>query len=141
MVSFSSLEFLFRFLPVFLILYFITPSRHRELILLAGSFIFYAVGEPIFILVLVLTTLVNHSLAVQSWKVSEGFELHEWQTRRRKHYLVRAVVIDVAVLCVFKALSSFVDSALLPLGISFYIFKMISYQVDLFRGRSGADRG
>ncbi|MCM1126350.1 MAG: MBOAT family protein [Lachnospiraceae bacterium] len=133
MVSFSSLEFLFRFLPVFLIFYYITPSRHREMTLLVGSFIFYAVGEPLFILALVLTTLMNHALAVSSWKVSEGFELHEWQTRRRRRYLVRAVILDAAVLCTFKLLSAFVDSALLPLGISFYIFKMISYQVDLYR--------
>lgn len=133
MVSFSSLYFLFRFLPVFLILYFITPSKHREITLLVGSIIFYAMGEPIFILVLVLATLFNHFLAIQSWKVSEGFELHEWQTRRRRHYMVRAVVLDVALLCTFKFLSSFVDSALLPLGISFYVFKMISFQVDLYR--------
>ena len=105
MVSFSSLEFLFRFLPVFLILYFITPSKHRELTLLVGSIIFYAVGEPVFILVLVLATLLNHFLAIQSWKVGEGFELHEWQTRRRKHYMIRAVVLDAALLCVFKLLS------------------------------------
>ena len=133
MVSFSSLEFLFRFLPVFLILYFITPSKHREVTLLVGSIIFYAVGEPIFILVLVLATLLNHFLAIQSWKVGEGFELHEWQTRRRKHYMIRAVVLDAMILCTFKLLSAFVDSALLPLGISFYIFKMISFQVDLYR--------
>ncbi len=133
MVSFSSLYFLFRFLPVFLVLYFITPSKHREITLLVGSIIFYAVGEPIFILVLVLATLLNHFLAIQSWKVGEGFSLHEWQTRRRKHYMIRAVVLDAALLCTFKLLSSFVDSALLPLGISFYVFKMISFQVDLYR--------
>lgn len=133
MASFSSLEFLFRFLPVFLILYFITPSKHREITLLVGSIIFYAVGEPLFILVLVLTTLLNHFLAIQSWKVGEGFALHEWQTRRRKRYMIRAVVLDAAVLCTFKLLGTFVDSALLPLGISFYIFKMISFQVDLYR--------
>lgn len=133
MASFSSLGFLFRFLPVFLIFYYITPSRHREMTLLAGSLIFYAAGEPLFILVLVLAVLMNHALAVSSWKVSEGFELHAWQTRRRRHYLVRAVVLDTAVLCTFKLLSVFVDSDLLPLGISFYIFKMISYQVDLYR--------
>lgn len=133
MASFSSLEFLFRFLPVFLILYYITPARHREITLLVGSIIFYAVGEPFFILVLVIAILLNHALAVQSWKVSEGFELHEWQTRRRRHYLIRAIVLDVAILGAFKLLSSFVDNSLLPLGISFYIFKMISFQIDLFR--------
>ena len=59
MVNFSSLEFLFRFLPVFLIIYFIVPSKYREIAFLAGSLIFYAVGEPVFILVLVVATLLN----------------------------------------------------------------------------------
>ncbi len=133
MVSFSSLEFLFRFLPVFFILYFITPSRHREITLLIGSIIFYAVGEPEFILVLVLATLINHLFAAQSWKVSEGFALHEWQNRRRKRYMIKAVALDVLVLCTFKMLGIFVSNALLPLGLSFYLFKMISFQVDLYR--------
>ncbi len=53
MVSFSSLEFIFRFLPVFLILYYIVPCKYREIAFLAGSLIFYAVGEPVFILALV----------------------------------------------------------------------------------------
>lgn len=133
MVSFSSLEFIFRFLPVFLILYYIVPCKYREIAFLAGSLIFYAVGEPVFILALVLATLLNHFLATLSWKVGEGFELHEWQKRRRKQFMIRAVVMDVAILTVFKLLGAFVDHSLLPLGISYYIFKMISFQVDLYR--------
>lgn len=133
MVNFSSLEFIFRFLPVFLILYFIVPSKYREIAFLAGSLIFYAVGEPAFILVLVAATLLNYLLARQSWKVGEGFELHEWQIRRRKHYMIQAVILDVVLLIVFKLLGAFVSHSLLPLGISYYIFKMISFQVDLYR--------
>ncbi|MDE7006955.1 MAG: MBOAT family protein [Lachnospiraceae bacterium] len=133
MVSFSSLEFIFRFLPVFLILYYIVPCKYREIAFLAGSLIFYAVGEPVFILALVLATLLNHLLATLSWKVGEGFELHEWQKRRRKQFMIRAVVMDVVLLTVFKLLGAFVDHSLLPLGISYYIFKMISFQVDLYR--------
>lgn len=133
MVSFSSLEFIFRFLPVFLILYYIVPCKYREIAFLAGSLIFYAVGEPVFILALVLATLLNHLLATLSWKVGEGLELHEWQKRRRKQFMIRAVVMDVVLLTVFKLLGAFVDHSLLPLGISYYIFKMISFQVDLYR--------
>lgn len=133
MVNFSSLEFIFRFLPVFLIFYFIVPSKYREIAFLAGSLIFYAVGEPAFILVLVVATLLNYLLARQSWKVGEGFELHEWQIRRRKHYMIQAVILDMVLLVVFKLLGAFVSHSLLPLGISYYIFKMISFQVDLYR--------
>ena len=136
MVNFSSLEFLFRFLPVFLIIYFIVPSKYREIAFLAGSLIFYAVGEPVFILVLVVATLLNFFIVELSWKVGEGFELHEWQKRRRKQYMIRAVFLDVAVLAVFKLLGAFVDHSLLPLGISYYIFKMISFQVDFYRKKA-----
>lgn len=134
MVSFSSFEFLFRFLPIFLILYFAMPKKYRETLLLLGSLVFYAFGEPVFILVLIVTTIVNYSIGMQSWKVGEGFSLHEWQKNKRKKYMMQAVALDVAVLVIFKFLAVFVDHTLLPLGISFYIFKMISFQMDICRG-------
>lgn len=134
MVSFSSFEFLFRFLPIFLILYFVIPAKYREMLLLLGSLVFYAFGEPVFILVLIVTTLVNYSIGMQSWKLGEGFSLHEWQKNKRKKYMLQAVALDAAVLVIFKLLAVFVDNTLLPLGISFYIFKMISFQVDMCRG-------
>ncbi len=133
MVSFSSLEFLFRFLPVFLIVYFIFPAKYKETALLAFSIFFYAVGEPVFILLLLALTFLNYLFAAQVWKAGEGFSLHRWQLKKRKHLMIGAVVLDAAVLVTFKFLGTFVDSALLPLGISFYIFKMISFQIDLYR--------
>ncbi|MDE6185778.1 MAG: MBOAT family protein, partial [Lachnospiraceae bacterium] len=87
-----------------------------------------------FILVLIVTTLVNYSIGMQSWKLGEGFSLHEWQKNKRKKYMMQAVALDVAVLVIFKFLAVFVDNTLLPLGISFYIFKMISFQIDMCRG-------
>ena len=96
-------------MPVFLILYYIVPCKYREIAFLAGSLIFYAVGEPVFILALVAATLLNYLFATLSWKVGEGFELHEWQKRRRKQFMIRAVVMDVAILTVFKLLGAFVD--------------------------------
>lgn len=134
MVSFSSMEFIFRFLPIFLVAYFVTPVKYRDLTLLAGSLIFYAVGEPVFIFVLILTTLVNYFLGRKIWKQGEGFFVQDWQKKKRKRLAAGAVIFDVLVLAVFKGLAIFCDSALLPLGISFYIFKMISFQVDLLRG-------
>lgn len=134
MVSFSSLEFLFRFLPVFLILYFAVPVRYRDTVFLVGSLFFYGVGEPAFVLVLIVLTMINYAMGRRIWKLGEGFTIHEWQKNKRKRYMIQAVALDVAALAVFKGLAVFVDNALLPMGISFYIFKMISYQADLVRG-------
>ncbi len=134
MVSFSSLEFLFRFLPVFLGIYFIVPAKYRESVLLLGSIIFYAVGEPVFILALILCTLVNYYFGMEIWKLGIGFEMHGWQKKKRKSLMAQAVALDAAVLIVFKCLAVFVDSTLLPVGMSFYIFKMISFQADFIRG-------
>ncbi|MDE7330984.1 MAG: MBOAT family protein [Lachnospiraceae bacterium] len=134
MVSFSSLEFLFRFLPVFLGIYFAVPAKYRESSLLLGSIIFYAVGEPVFILALILCTLVNYYFGMEIWKLGIGFEIHGWQKKKRNSLMIQAVVLDTAVLIVFKCLAVFVDSSLLPVGISFYIFKMISFQADFIRG-------
>ncbi len=134
MVSFASLGFLFRFLPILLFIYFLCPARFRQWVLLAGSLIFYASGEPVFILVLVGATLVNYGFARSMVKLGEGFSLHEWQKRRRKSLMVWAVSLNVLALVAFKCLGVFVDNALLPMGISFYMFKMISFQADLVRG-------
>lgn len=135
MVSFSSLEFLFRFLPIFLIIYFVMPAKYKEMTLLVGSLVFYAVGEPVFFPVLIAATFVNYGIGMQIWKLREGFSPHKWQLGRSKRYMIQAVILDVAVLAVFKGLAVFVNNTWLPLGISFYIFKMISFQVDMFRGK------
>lgn len=134
MVNFSSLEFLFRFLPIFLVIYFVVPPKHRETILLAGSLIFYAVGEPVFLTVLVLATLLNYYLGMKVWELGEGHVVPPWKIKKRKRIMIAAIGIDILFLAVFKGLAVFVDNELLPLGISFYIFKMISFQADLLRG-------
>ncbi len=134
MVSFSSLEFLFRFLPIFLIAYFVVPAKYREIMLLIGSLVFYAVGEPVFLLLLILATVMNYYMGMKAWELGEGYTVQPWRLQKRKQIVIAAVVIDVLILAAFKCLSAFVDTALLPLGISFYIFKMISFQADILRG-------
>ena len=130
MVNFSGLEFIFRFLPVFLIIYWIIPSRYRDALLFAGSLVFYDFGAKLFVILLFLLVLVNYVLGEMVW-VMPG--------RRRKvqqrQMLVTIVTVDVIVLIVFKILALKVKASLLPLGLSFYIFKMISYQADLYLGR------
>ena len=134
MINFSGLEFIFRFLPVFLLIYYIFPARHRDKVLLAGSIIFYAVGEPYFVVLLIVLTLINYYIGKKIKSLSVGFKMHGWQKIQQKKLLITILTLDIAVLAVFKGLSTFVDSSLLPLGLSFYLFKMISYQVDLYKG-------
>ena len=127
MINFSGLEFIFRFLPVFMIIYWIIPSTYRDAFLFVGSLVFYASGAKWFTLLLLGLVFVNYLFGELVW-VMPG--------RRRKtqqrQMLIAIVVIDAVVLIVFKVLALKVKSTLLPLGLSFYIFKMISYQADLY---------
>ena len=127
MINFSGLEFIFRFLPVFMIIYWIVPSAYRDALLFAGSLIFYASGAKLFVLVLLGLVFVNYLMGEMVW-VMPG--------RRRKvqqrQMLVTIVAVDVAVLIIFKVLALKIKASLLPLGLSFYIFKMSSVQVDLY---------
>lgn len=134
MVNFAGLEFIFRFLPVFLVIYYVVPSRGRDYVLLLGSFLFYAMGEPVFLLLLLTLTLVNHFVGRKMKEQQGGYKMFPLQKAKRKRLLIFVLILDVGALALFKGLSTFVDSSLLPLGISFYIFKMISFQVDMYRG-------
>ena len=133
-MSFAGLTFIFRFLPIFLIIYYVVPSRYKDMVLLFGSYIFYAVGDPYFIVLLIFLTLLNYFVGKKMKGLAEGFEIHDWQKIKQKKLLIAIVAMDISVLVLFKGLSTFVDNSLLPLGISFYLFKMISYQADLYRG-------
>ncbi|MBQ0042346.1 MAG: MBOAT family protein [Lachnospiraceae bacterium] len=136
---FSSLIFLFRFIPLFLIAYFVTPRKFRNYTLLAGSLVFYAYGEPLYILLMLLSIAVNHifSLCIYNSRGSG------------RGYLVVALIYNFGMLFVFKYLG-FVISIIngvagqslipdpgiaLPLGISFYTFQMASYVIDVYRGK------
>lgn len=134
MISFAGLEFIFRFLPIFLIIYYVIPEKFRDTLLLLGSLFFYAVGEPLFLLLLIALTGINYLVGKKSRQFMELHTVKNWQRKIQKKYLIFAVILNIVVLIAFKGLSTFVDNSLLPLGISFYIFKMISYQVDIYRG-------
>lgn len=119
MVVFAGMEFIFRFLPIFLVLFYMVPKRFRETLLLLGSIVFYAAGEIRFLPVLLGAIGLNYLLG---------------NLKQKKRLRIAAVILDVLLLAVFKVLSVTADSQLLPLGISFYLFRMISYQGDLLRG-------
>ena len=129
MVVFTSLEFLFRFFPAFLAVYYITPKKYRNTTLLFGSIVFYAMGEPYYVLLLLAAVWLNYFFAKKIYSCRD--------TRRgrkcRKDRLAAVLALDVGLLAAFKLLGIFLDSSILPLGLSFYLFKMISFQVDIFR--------
>lgn len=130
MVIFSSLEFIFRFFPAFLAVYYITPKKYREWALLLGSFVFYAMGEPYYVLMLLVAVWLNYFFAKKIYSCRD--------TRRgrkcRKDRVVAALVMDIGLLAAFKLLGAFLGNAILPLGLSFFLFKMISFQIDTYRG-------
>lgn len=143
---FSSTTFLFIFLPVVLLIYFICPRRIRNLVLLVGSLIFYAWGEIRYLLVMLVTILVNYILALVCSRCKE-----RQQERGAKAAVIGTVVFSIGMLAFFKysnfilenvnhtigAMGDFQLSLLniaLPLGISFYTFQTLSYTIDVYRG-------
>ena len=88
MVNFAGLEFIFRFLPVFLVIYYVVPSRGRDYVLLLGSFLFYAMGEPVFLLLLLTLTLVNHFVGRKIKEQQGGYKMFPLQKAKRKRLLI-----------------------------------------------------
>lgn len=123
MVNFSDLNFIFRFLPIFLIAFYITPIRLRTWTLFLGSLLFYAVGDIRMLPALLAATIVNFLFGKAQF------------AEKSKSLLFFILAIDAGMLIEFKILGQFVSSSLLPIGISFYIFKMISYQMDVYSGK------
>lgn len=146
---FSSVGFLFRFLPIFIIIYLALP-KYRNIVLLIGSLIFYGVGEPYFVLLLLLSVIMNYGFSRYMFWEPRSPQLNRKKkaAKRQKRALILAVALDLSVLFVFKywdfaagSVNSLVGkgflpllSLALPLGISFYTFQMISYQIDCYRG-------
>ena len=137
---FSSLEFLFRFLPVFLVVFYLTPVKYRKIVLFIGSILMYACGEPRFVFLLLACTALNFLIG-KNMKVDidSPFIHSKWRDKKRRKWLLLALITDVGVLAFFKIGNVADSNILLPLGISFYTFKMISYQMDVFRGKVEAD--
>ncbi len=142
---FSSILFLFYFLPVILTVYFLAPKRHRNAVLFVGSLFFYAWGEPVYVLAMLFSVTFNYFLGR---KVDSAQE----QTQKNKILMV-SVVVNLAVLVFFKYTNFFIDSInillpwdiphlklSLPIGISFYTFQTMSYVIDVYRGKVAAQK-
>ncbi len=141
---FSSLEFLCVFLPVVFILYCIVPNHKvKNAILIVASLLFYAYGEPVYILLMLASVVVNYSLA---WGIS-------YSKNHKKLVLAVAVAANIGALAVFKYATFFMESVdgifkvdlpvpnlVLPIGISFFTFQALSYVIDVYRGEVEAQK-
>lgn len=138
---FSSLLFLFFFLPLVLIIYYISPKNIRLAILFIASLIFYAWGEPVYIILIIFSTLIDYCI---------GFLIYKFSNSKFKKIflLITSITINLSLLGFFKY-SNFLINIVnyifktnfnmldisLPIGISFYTFQTLSYTIDIFRNK------
>lgn len=138
---FSSIIFIFTFLPISLLLYYITPKVMRNLILLLISLVFYAWGEPVYILLMIFTTIFNFVMGRLIWN-------NNHKIKKCRRMFVFTIVLDILILGFFKYYGFLIENLNmlfdfnishsklpLPLGISFYTFQIISYIIDVYLGR------
>ena len=132
---FSSITFLYYFLPVFLILYFIVPKSLKNTVLLIASLVFYGIGEPKYLLLIAVSIIIGYFSGIV---IASG---------RRKTGLILSSAALIALLVYFKYAVFFAQSfaavfglpepafrIALPIGISFYTFQILSYSADVYRG-------
>lgn len=144
---FSSLLFLYIFLPTVLAVYYIIPKKFRNGFLLAVNLVFYGWGEPVFVVIMLISIAVNYICAILA-------EKNNGDTKRKKMYLLVSLFISLGLLAVFKY-AGFVSDILralpplkwlpkiripLPIGISFYTFQTLSYTIDVYRGDTKAQK-
>ncbi|MCL1902984.1 MAG: MBOAT family protein [Oscillospiraceae bacterium] len=138
---FSSLTFLFLFLPLFCLAYLAAPKFLKNAFLFIGGLIFYSWGEPFYVFILVISTLIDYSLGVLMHKFDDKPII-------RKVALIASLVMNLSLLGLFKY-GGFIAENInllagrelfninlpLPIGISFYTFQTLSYTIDLYRRR------
>lgn len=142
---FSSLFFIYAFLPVFLIIYFLVPKKLKNFVALVSSYFFYAWGEPVFVLWLLAGSVLDYSISITFPSVSKVIQ---------KALLSFSIVLNLAILFYCKytgfaleELAKVFPSALqlkesievaMPIGISFFTFQKISYLIDVYQGKAKA---
>ena len=139
---FSSVFFVYVFLPIVLLAYFLVPRKFKNLVILIASLIFYAWGEPIYVVLMVFSIVYNYITGIEiEYHRSEG------QKRRARTVFWIAVAVNLSVLGFFKYYGFLLQNlnrilpvdipyrALpLPIGISFYTFQTLSYVIDVYKG-------
>lgn len=141
---FSSLIFLFFYLPLVLLIYFVLPTKYRNGFLFFVNLIFYAWGEPVFVVVMLAAIVINYFFGI-------GIEK---KPQKAKLLLLIGIIVDLSLLFFFKYAAFFRDIAVeftglplgnfpeiaLPIGISFYTFQSLSYLVDIYRRDIAAEK-
>lgn len=144
---FSSLLFLFMYLPVVLLIYYATPRKYRNLFLFFANLVFYGWGEPVYVTLMLFSTVVDYTC---------GYFIDKYRTKNRKiakTFLIASVVINLSLLGFFKY-AGFITDTLnaipffslpsievpLPIGISFYTFQTMSYSIDVYRNDAPIQR-
>ena len=138
---FSSIYFIYYFLIIFLILYFITPKKFKNYTLLLGSLFFYFYGDSKYIVLLLISSLVNYILGRLISK------------KNKKLFLIIGLIFNFGLLFYFKYFNFFLSninslfktninlfSIVLPLGISFYTFKNASYLIDVYKNKVNPEK-
>ncbi len=131
---FSSVLFIYYFLPLLLLIYFIVPSKFKNLVLLIFSLLFYFLGEPKYIVVLLLSCVLNYIFGKLVYK-----------GKKRKLYLVLAILYNILQLVYFKYTDFFISNVnnffglnipllhiVMPIGISFFTFQTMAYVIDVY---------
>lgn len=134
---FSSIPFLFYFLPCVLLIYAVSPKKLKNLTLLICSLVFYAWGEPRLVILMLLTVFLGYILGLFT----------ERYRKYKKIFLTLSVVLSLGFLCYYKYVDFFIKNinaitnlsipllnVALPIGISFYTFQLLSYNIDVYRG-------
>ena len=137
---FSSLTFIFVFLPIFFIIYFLVPRKLKNLIILLFSLLFYAWGEIKYIPLLIFSSITDYVNGLLIYKYKDS--------KKKKLFLLLSIFINVGILIIFKYSNFIIDNInnifnlnilhkniSLPLGVSFFTFQTMSYSIDVYRGR------
>ena len=138
---FSSVTFIFYFLPITFILYYIVPNKFKNSILLVASMIFYAWGGLLYFPLLLVSIIVNYIFGLKIDKYKDNKE-------KDRRILIYSIIFNISFLGVFKYSNFLVDNINilfntsfniptipLPIGISFYTFQAMSYVIDVYRKR------
>ena len=142
---FSSLTFLFLFLPAALLVYYVLPRRARNAALFCFSLIFYAWGEPVYVVLMLWSTVLDYCCGLLTEKYRG--------TNKKKLGLILSLIGNLGLLCFFKYTDFFLGTINgifgtsigklglpLPIGISFYTFQTMSYTIDVYRGEAKVQR-
>ncbi|WP_195428158.1 MBOAT family protein [Clostridium sp. D46t1_190503_E9] len=143
---FSSLIFIFRFLPIFVGVYYITPYKYKNLCILIFSLFFYSFGEPKYFPIMVSSIIVDYTISLL---IQKNFK----NRSKCKVLLLISIVFNIGILICFKYSNFFIENInllfnssirkinlTLPLGISFYTFQTLSYTIDVYKGKVEAER-